>query len=424
MKTHPVIAIIGATFWGNRGAEAMLTTTIGRLRERFPQARFHVFSYYPRNDRRLVRRDDVQILPANPRALVLVLFPFSLVCGVFRALRLRLPDGLLPQAVRRLRESDVLLDLGGITFVDGRERFLPFNVLTLAPAMFLGVPVVKLSQAMGPFNSRWNRLAARAMLWRCRRIFARGGITADHLSRLGLPEVRWSRAADVAFSYQPDDSLSSENEEKAAAILQAMAQPAAGPWIAFSPSAVMHEQAARRGGDYVGELLTAIAALAERRPEASFLVLPNATREGQATLRNNDLAVIEMMRSRAEGELALDALRRVVWVDFDLNTRSIRRLIGRASVLVTSRFHAMVAGLALGIPTLVVGWSHKYLEVLADFGLESHNLESEGWERLLPDRVEALLKDSAPVRARIEAGLPAVRASSLQQFKDVERLLS
>ena len=424
MTRQPTIAIIGATFWGNRGAEAMLTTTIGRLRERFPQARFRVFSYYPKNDRRLVQRDDVEILAANPRALVLGLFPFSLLCGAFRALHLRLPDRLLPQAVRRLRESDVLLDLGGITFVDGRERFLPFNVLTLLPAILLGVPVVKLSQAMGPFAHRWNRLAAGIMLPRCRRIFARGGITEGHLSQLGLPEGAWTGAADVAFSYRPEDSLSRENDERTAAILARISQAAAGPWIAFSPSAVMHEQAVRRGGDYVGEFLTAISSLAEAHPQASFLVLPNATRQGQATLRNNDLAVIEMMRSRAEGELALDTLRRVVWVDFDLNTRSIRMLIGRASVLVTSRFHAMVAGLALGVPTLVVGWSHKYLEVLAAFGLESNNLEAEGWERALPGKVEEMLRDGAAVRARIESALPGVKASSLRQFDVVGQLLA
>ena len=48
--TGKTIAIVGGTLWGNRGAEAMLVTTIGRIRRRHPDARFMVFSYYPEKD--------------------------------------------------------------------------------------------------------------------------------------------------------------------------------------------------------------------------------------------------------------------------------------------------------------------------------------------------------------------------------------
>ena len=37
--------------------------------------------------------------------------------------------------------------------------------------------------------------------------------------------------------------------------------------------------------------------------------------------------------------------------------------------IVTSRFHAMISALVERTPLLVVGWSHKYGEVLAQFGL-------------------------------------------------------
>ena len=36
-------------------------------------------------------------------------------------------------------------------------------------------------------------------------------------------------------------------------------------------------------------------------------------------------------------------------------------------MLVTSRFYAMVDGFALGLSTLVMGWSHQYEEVLEMF---------------------------------------------------------
>lgn len=45
MAQPKTIGISGATVWGNRGAEAMLVTTVGQVRERYPDARFYLFSY-------------------------------------------------------------------------------------------------------------------------------------------------------------------------------------------------------------------------------------------------------------------------------------------------------------------------------------------------------------------------------------------
>ena len=59
MEVKPRISIIGGTFWGNRGAESMLATTIGMISRAFPDARFVVFSYYPEKDRQLVRDNRV-----------------------------------------------------------------------------------------------------------------------------------------------------------------------------------------------------------------------------------------------------------------------------------------------------------------------------------------------------------------------------
>jgi colanic acid/amylovoran biosynthesis protein len=56
-------AIIAATVWGNRGAEAMLETTVGRLRDLDPHAEFVVYSYYPTQDRALISDPAVRCAP-------------------------------------------------------------------------------------------------------------------------------------------------------------------------------------------------------------------------------------------------------------------------------------------------------------------------------------------------------------------------
>ena len=55
---------------------------------------------------------------------------------------------------------------------------------------------------------------------KCRYIFARGEKTAEFLKDLDYPAEKTDQVADVAFLYQPEFSLSEENEERVTALLK------------------------------------------------------------------------------------------------------------------------------------------------------------------------------------------------------------
>ena len=56
------ISIIAATFYGNRGAEAMLSTTIAAIKTGYEGSiKFNVFSYYPSQDKKLVSNTNVVV---------------------------------------------------------------------------------------------------------------------------------------------------------------------------------------------------------------------------------------------------------------------------------------------------------------------------------------------------------------------------
>ena len=83
----------------------------------------------------------------------------------------------------------------------------------------------------------------------------------------------------------------------------------------------------------------------------------------------------------------------------------------------------MISGLATSTPTVVVGWSHKYKEVLDDFGLAEFGMDSA--ELSHPESIVAKVKFAIENRqdlsAQISKALPAVRAKSAKNFEVIAR---
>lgn len=391
----------------------MLVTSIAKVRERFPRAKFFIHSYFPAEDRALCDDAAVEIVDASPTALVLQYFPASVAERVVRAVGLRLPGFLLPEGPRGLRDSDMLLDVFGVSYNDGREKFLPFNVLSNWPAMLMGTPVVKLSQGLGTYEHPVTRAVGKWMLGRCKRVFARGKESLGMATAVGLGRVL-GYAPDIAFLYEPDFSLSSENPDYSAEVAADLARrrEAGTRVLVLSVSAVVEKKVDAAGQDYAAAMAGIVDALLER--DLTVVLLPNANREGKATRHNNDIPVVEAVRRAVKHPAAATQL---VGLHKGLNAGGLREIIEQADFMVASRFHAMIAGLALGVPTLVLGWSHKYREILAMFGLQQWAYDfSELDVKVLVQRIDELIEDGPSIRESIASNIERVNSEAQAQF--------
>ena len=417
MAKNPIVSIIGGTVWGNRGAESMLTTSIGMIRQDYPQAKFYVFSYYPKMDRELVNDEAITILSGKPLSLVTRHFLGALIGALLKALKLEVPRSKFFKIARALDESDVLLDVGGITFSDGREKYLPFNIMTIWPAMILGVPVVKIAQAMGPFKHWVNRVFASCFLSHCKFIFARGERTADYLRNLKIPEEQWMVAADIAFLYQPEYSLSRENDQKVDALLDKINEIKKDDKkiIVICPSILVESESDKKGLDYKGKILEIINYY-KTAGGAHFIFLPNATREGSSKTANNDLLTIQRMQAAAELVFDKEFFQQSFdWVTYDLNTASIRRVISEADWLFTSRYHSMISGLCLEKRTIVIGWGHKYKETMDYFELGDCYLDFNQKDLDLNKFLRGMIDDQDMIDQKLHENKPVVVKSAIRQ---------
>jgi colanic acid/amylovoran biosynthesis protein len=189
--------------------------------------------------------------------------------------------------------------------------------------------------------------------------------------------------------------------------------------IGICPSAVIAKKAAADGRDYPGwmaRLITELVTMGQ-----GVAMYPNATRNLKETrLHNNDLPLLREILTRLDPRISSS----VVGFEASWNAAQIHTILRACDVHAVSRFHAMVGSLVAGVPVLVLGWSHKYLEVmeLFDQGEMVFDAREMDLARTL-DQIRLLIDERQLRRDQIVEALPEVRALARSQFDRVASLI-
>jgi polysaccharide pyruvyl transferase WcaK-like protein len=399
------IAIIGAALSANKGAAAMVESVMARLPNEMGDCHFDILTTYPDADAsRIPAGADAAVVGLQPLRLALVEFPIACLALVARTLRIPL-FWVRSRGCRSMLDSSVVVDVAGISFADGRGfAIVVYNALMTGVPLLLGVPTVKAAQALGPFQSIPNKWLAPLVLRRVKTVCARGGRTREHLDSLG--GVNAVDVADLAFSLDEAAGLPS-------AVSAALGSIESN-FIVVMPSAVVKGIFESTGGNYVSAMASLVSEIRSKTGR-SVVIAPHSYRAGLPEGRMNDGPVCREVAEACAGD------SQVLGLDSDLTAGELRHLVALGSVLVTSRFHAMISGLATSTPTVVVGWSHKYKEVLDDFGLSSLGLDSSALNNPseTADVVGRVLSTRDELSQQITAALPAVKVRSLRNFSAI-----
>ncbi|MFZ5917792.1 MAG: polysaccharide pyruvyl transferase family protein [Chloroflexota bacterium] len=398
----PEIAVIGVTLSGNKGAASMLLSGVENIARLAPNARFAVLSIYPDEDQAANHDPRVEIVSARPLAL-LAAVPLALLWWALA--RLGLSPGLLRRnrILAALDRCQLLVDMSGISFSDGRGAVLAYNVACVLPALLLGRPVMKYSQALGPFETVLNRTLARILLPRLALIAARGEITRGYLRELDLENV--TLCADAAFALDETDEPDGPEGFAGRRL------------VGIAASSVVRAYCRQRGLDYCRILADFVDGLVAAGEYGVWLIA-HAVRRSEKGGRTSDVeacqAIYALVQHKQHCRLVVE----------DHPPAALRAFIGRCDFFVASRFHAMVSALSTGVPVLVTSWSHKYREVLAAFGLEAWTVDYRSLSAAaLGERFGALVAQEREVRDRIACHLPGAIESAQQNARLAASLL-
>jgi coenzyme F420-reducing hydrogenase beta subunit/polysaccharide pyruvyl transferase WcaK-like protein len=406
------IATVGAASSANKGAASMLQAVLDHLPEVVGTCEVSVLTTHLAGDRAEPPCPpagvQVRLVDAAPARLAVLDLPLALLAWLAR--RLGLPAGvrralLRTPSLRALDRADLVVDVAGISFSDGRGAPTTiYNAVMTGVPLLLGRPTVKCSQALGPFRTVPNRQLARLVLPRLVAVCPRGAGSAASVAGLGLTNAR--PAADLAFLMEVPPDAAAEAVEVLAATTAAPGGEAGadGPLVVVMPSSVAQARATRAGVDYPARMAALVDDVLARSGGRAILV-PHSTRPGYEVSRLNDRGTCRQVHAQ------LRRPDRVALVDRSLRPTTLRALIGHGDLLVTSRFHAMISALATATPVLAIGWGHKYGEVLDELGLGECAADVADLAGVaLADRAADLLARRDEVAATTAAALGAVVA--------------
>ena len=355
------IIVTGVTLTGNMGGYAMLLAIHDVLSSDIKD--IAVSSILPKDDK-LINKDKklFRIISSDYRILMLLIMPLCLLLWPFRKKKFVIWLSNKIPILKDFANVDAVVDLSGISFVDGRGLgLLIYNISIVLPGLFFNKPTYKLSQSLGPFKDVMNRFVSKWLLSKCREVVARGVNTLEHLRNLEI-----NRA-----SHYPDTSFAMEIPENIILTAKRMINNKIKnkdqiKLVIISPSMVVKNYCKKSGLNLVNELSETIYQLSKKNIHCALLA--HSTYSGIS--KNDDLCVVNEIISNVKLNYNID----LPHFDAKGDPRLARAIIGCADVFLACRFHALIAALSQSVPVLTIGWSHKYFEAASPFDMEKYTI--------------------------------------------------
>lgn len=232
-------------------------------------------------------------------------------------------------------EVDMILDASGFAYGDTwgakkANRRMGAHIRRWKQA---GKTVILLPQAFGPFRVPELRKEMAVIFKEADRVYVRDSVSLRHVQGIH---------SGPNLIQQPDFTN-----------LVAPIQPKNPNWyaerVAVIPNIKMIEAVPKGGPGYIDTMAGILAAIRKEGREP-FLLLHEA---------DKDVEVAKLINATQSVPLKVVA---------ETHPLLIKGIIGASYAVVTSRFHGLVSALSQGVPCIATSWSHKYEELLAEYG--------------------------------------------------------
>jgi polysaccharide pyruvyl transferase WcaK-like protein len=395
-KTDPPrILLLGTHFKWNLGVPSMALGIKEVVSGELPDA---VFTFAGRAKDENDEREIVESF--GFRYFNLSFGKFSTTRAISNAVRTRLfrkplnPSTNLNQFLNAINESDLIIGAQGIMFSDklGRKTLLDrlFTGKYFGLAKMLKKPVVQYTADFGPLHERWNRIAAKFWLGRIvDHTICRNMTSKRCLESIGIKSQKLSFAPDTGFLMKGKESSRTEPFLKLK-----KNSPVVGVGISHQIRNRMSST-----NEYDGLIVNLCKTLVSDY-KVRVLLIPNEMHENPKV---DDYAIgRSIMEEVSDSSVTLVDAR-------ELSAPELKVIIGCCDAILSSRYHTLVAALSQSVPSIAIGWHHKYQELFSLFNLAEYVIDYDGDGMLsVKSSFDQLWSSRHDIKQRIGRELPSV----------------
>lgn len=95
---------------------------------------------------------------------------------------------------------------------------------------------------------------------------------------------------------------------------------------------------------------------------------------------------------------------------------ALKQFIGKAELVVSSRFHGAINALSQGVPCIATSWSHKYQQMMADFAVADYCLQQVS-PQIICQKLTQLLQQQTELRTVIAESATTLLVQNLQMWQ-------
>ena len=390
----------------NKGAEAMLHTARAELAWRLGDAGFYLPSFYsPTGDGAISEAEGAGcelLVDDRSRARKLASAGIAaLTDWRFAWAALRSPRSV--PILLRLRRVDGMVDVSGFAFGDEWGSATARRHLELVKHIVAERrPCIYLPQAWGPFTDAQVAEAARVLCRYARVVYARDRRSHQYLVDLS-PDAKGKirLAPDIAFRFH------GASPEVGARLLADLGiRVSEKPLVGIAPNMRVYERTRGYGvRNAYAALLAQVTRYCHDELRAQVVMIPHEILESRTLKDDRYLCALVEEMSRDAGHVTAA-------MTGEYSAAEIKSVIGCLDLLVASRYHSIVAAVSQVIPTVALGWAHKYDELMRDVGLASYVCDGRTPEtQRVCDLVGEAWANRRDVKETLAAQVPPMRES-------------
>lgn len=398
------VILCGASFSGNMGAYAMYVSYMQELEKQIGKCEFTVLSKYPVDDKKYCDQLGCNMISFTSLYQLLRGGSFFLFGSVLK--KLHLPYRWI--AGKRLKayfDNDILVDFSGIAFTDDRSNAnILINTMWFLPAFVTKIPIIKISQSLGPFSKPFVKVMAKYVLNEIDIVITRGP-KSFVLTKELLPDKEIFELPDMAFCLEASKpAVEIEIPER---------------YNLLAPSYVMEN---KLGSEKYIAMLGEAGDLLWKKSHLPFILVPHSRNHSKVVgvdSLSDDLTVcFKLQKVLVEKNIPS------ICITQELNACELKWIIGHGTIAIGSRFHFMIASLSEKVPCVILGWNHKYEEVLQMVGLKQFVLrENEASVKELNSMVSDAWDNQVKLRKQLQEKIPNIQAKARNNCSLTEILL-